>query len=577
VIKGGRFQTRPGTEGSGRLGRALGLLLATVLVIGGFPPPLPATTEPVGEHEVAAAIREIVDTGALPGPRHGALGSLQNEMKALYAPTGYAPIWLKSMHPRPLACDAIDAIVEGGAFGLAPEDFDFVWLLEQRDRLASGAPVTPREAGSFDAALSLALMRQISARHLGRVDPMTLGVELDLTHKKVELAAFVRRAVLCQDVTGTVRGADSRLAQYRMLEKARRVYSGLSADSTLQPMSPGQKVTPGKPYADAGVLRRLLVAEGDLPPETAGAEGDDSLYTVALAEGVKRFQHRHGIWVDGVLGPATVAALNTPPAIRVHQIDLAMERLRWLPDLEDGPVIIVNIPAFRAWAGVVADTVQLPALDMNVVVGRAVKHETPLFTREMKYLVFRPAWNVPYEITRKEILPELEKDAGYLEKEDMELVRDFAQIGPSATELTPDVLSELARGTLKVRQRPGVKNSLGMVKFVFPNEHDIFMHDTPAKALFLRSRRDFSHGCIRVQDPARLATFVLAHNDGWGPERVLEAMHGTAQLRADLAVPVPVFIIYTTAYVEPDGSVHFLPDIYGHDSRLEEAIARARS
>lgn len=531
-----------------------------------------ALPAPAGEiDEVAAAIRLVVEAGRHPELRWQSFPRLRDELVRLYEPGGYAPIWLEGSHPRAQARDVVEALVEGAAGGLDPEDYDASWLDARLRALGAGHEASPRELGMLDAALSVALARQILHRHQGRVDSRTFGVDLDIEHKKVDVAALVRQAIDANRVRETVQEAEPRLVQVALLKQALARYRAMASQATAGAVPKAQKVEPGAAYAGAPALRRLLLTLGDLPAESAAEPGHECEYTLDLAEGVKHFQKRHGLSTDGILGAETFAELNTPLTHRVRQIELALERLRWLPDFDHGPLIMVDIPAFRLWGWGVTSSDQLPVLTKNVVVGRALGHATPLFTKEMQYVIFYPTWAVPYSITRGEIVPKLRKDPSYLASQNMELVRDFAQDGPSATDSAPAVLDELLRGTLKVRQRSGPANSLGLVKFVFPNDQNIYIHDTPFKSLFGQARRDLSHGCVRVQDPAALAELVLASNGGWTGERIAAAMKGPQQ-RVDLKVPVPVFIFYTTAYTEPNGNVHFLRDVYGHDQKLEAAL-----
>jgi murein L,D-transpeptidase YcbB/YkuD len=246
--------------------------------------------------------------------------------------------------------------------------------------------------------------------------------------------------------------------------------------------------------------------------------------------------------------------LSDPSSPRVRQIELAMERLRWLPDI-DGRVIVVNIPMFRLWAW--DPLVKDSALDMAVVVGRARGLQTPVFSAEVTDVVFRPYWNVPASILRNEILPALRRDPSYLQRHNMEILGSGAD--------------------MQVRQRPGPTNALGLVKFVFPNKYNVYMHATPAVALFQRERRDFSHGCVRVEDPVTLAHWVLQPQSQWSRAAILAAMNGETTQTIRLPEPVPVVIFYMTAAFDPaDGIVRFADDIYRHDARLDAAL-RARS
>jgi murein L,D-transpeptidase YcbB/YkuD len=259
-------------------------------------------------------------------------------------------------------------------------------------------------------------------------------------------------------------------------------------------------------------------------------------------------------------------------AARVRKIVLALERLRWLPHAGEGPIVVANVPAFRLVA-FRSPTDERPALEMAIVVGRAARTQTPLFAGEMTHVLFRPPWYPPPSILRTEIVPRLARDPGYLRRERMDLVAVNAGDSSPALPATAENLRRLRAGQLAVRQRPGPQNSLGLVKFVFPNDYTVYMHDTPARGLFARERRDFSHGCIRVERPAALAEFVLSREPGWTAPRIAEAMNGGRTRRAEVAPPIPVFIFYTTAIVRADDTVLFFDDVYGLDARLERALA----
>jgi murein L,D-transpeptidase YcbB/YkuD len=289
---------------------------------------------------------------------------------------------------------------------------------------------------------------------------------------------------------------------------------------------------------------------------------------------VKRFQARHGLEADGVVGKATLAALYVPLAWRVRQIELALERLRWLPDLGDRRFLALNIPMFYLWGWDSIPPSGAPSIGMRAIVGRALSTQTPVFVEEMRYVIFRPHWNVPRSILRSEILPILERDPSYLRRQSMEIVWGYADDArPVAA--TAENLALLGQSEVRLRQRPGPRNALGLVKFVFPNTADIYMHGTPAQELFSRTRRDFSHGCVRVEDPLALAAWVLKDQPEWTRARILAAMSGAQSLRVDLTQPIRVILFYTTAVVMPeDGTVHFAEDIYRHDGRLDRALAR---
>jgi murein L,D-transpeptidase YcbB/YkuD len=292
-------------------------------------------------------------------------------------------------------------------------------------------------------------------------------------------------------------------------------------------------------------------------------------YDGAVVDAVKRFQRRHGLDRDGVLGKGTIAQLNTPLSFRVQQLQLTLERYRWLPPGFPEPPIVVNIPEFR-----LRTLRRQPAsfLSMKVVVGKAYGHHTPVLSGYMRYLIFRPYWNVPISIQRAELIPKIERDSNYLAENDFEVVDTDRTVVTDGT-VSDDVLDGLRSGALNIRQKPGPKNALGLVKFIFPNSYNVYLHGTPAVELFSRARRDISHGCIRVENPAALAEWVLRGRPEWDTARIQAVMNGDQTARVNLKQPIPVLIIYSTGVVEPDGEVQFFQDIYDDDASLKKALA----
>jgi murein L,D-transpeptidase YcbB/YkuD len=317
----------------------------------------------------------------------------------------------------------------------------------------------------------------------------------------------------------------------------------------------------------AALAQRLQLL-GDLPADKVIAT---DAYQGDLADGVKRFQLRHGLTADGRLGAQTIKQLNTPLSSRVEQLGLALERWRWIsPEFKEPPVV-VNIPEFRLRAFDAAGNV---ALSMNVIVGKAMRHETPVFDRDMQYVVFRPYWNVPPSIQRSEIVPAITRNRGYIAQKNYEVTTHQGQVVTDGV-VSDEVLEQLRAGKLAVRQKPGPTNSLGLVKLIFPNEYNVYLHSTPAQQLFAQTRRDFSHGCIRVEKPEELAAWVLQGRPEWSVDKVREAMSsGRDNLQVNLPQPIPVLILYVTAVPTPDGSVLFYDDIYGHDASLRQTLAK---
>ena len=321
--------------------------------------------------------------------------------------------------------------------------------------------------------------------------------------------------------------------------------------------------------------------EGDAPAATADAAGSGAhgstprSYNANVAAAVKRYQERHGLQDDGRLGDSTIASLNVPMSVRVRELNDALERWRWLPDNYMQPRVLVNLPEFvlRAY-----DPDHTLAFKMRTVIGEVKgNHDTPMFVRLMRYVVFRPYWNLPPSIIKKDLVPHVQKaGVGYLPKNDYQVYKGD---GTVITNYTEHDLEHLRYG---VRQMPGPKNSLGLVKFLFPNAYDVYMHSTPELMLFGLSRRDKSHGCVRLQHADQMALWVL-HGDqkdpddenGWDTDKIDVAMTGDLNNKTvGLRTPLPVVIGYFTAMADEDGTIHFFNDIYGYDKQLEVALAK---
>jgi L,D-transpeptidase YcbB len=377
---------------------------------------------------------------------------------------------------------------------------------------------------------------------------------------------------LAATILGTPAGAESvqvsasddtlasRRPDYRMLVGALARYRLLAADTTIPdfPTPPILPVRPGDVLPGIAELRLRLIALGDLDAAAQPVSG--ARYADPVTAAVRAFQRRHGLAPDGIIGAATLVQLQTPLAARVREIDAALERIRGEPLPAPGPYIVVNVPAFRllAFNGAAADTA--PALDMKVIVGRAGRTPTPALAVALGYLDFWPDWTIPWSIIGTEIIPMLRRDTLYLRHENMELLGsgDVA-LGDS---VTPAVIAALHSGAVRLRQRSGAGNPLGRVKFVIPNDANIFLHDTPARELFSSTRRDFSHGCIRLEGARALAIWAMGSDSVWNADSIDVALAGPAFRRVQLPRAIPVIVEYNTAMATADGRVWFSPDIY---------------
>lgn len=346
---------------------------------------------------------------------------------------------------------------------------------------------------------------------------------------------------------------------YARLQQVREHYARIAADGGWERVNLKKTIRSGESDPGVALLRERLQITGDY---SGGPASDPYVYDQSLETAVVRFQKRHGLAVDGVVGPNTLSAINVPVEERIAQLDLNIERLASFPADDGTRRIIVNIPEFtlRAFDNGSEE------LQMNVVVGKTSSRlRTPVFSDEIEYIVFKPYWNVPRSITVHEYLPKIEGDSTYLARSGFQVVTSSgARLDPG--HVTAEMISE---GDIRLRQAPGRGNALGDVKFIFPNRYGVYLHDSPHKSLFNRSSRAYSHGCVRVAEPENLAVWVLKEQEeeeDWDLERVKDSMKRNRK-HVPLSQKIPVHIVYWTAYVEADGTVNFLEDIYGHDKR----------
>ncbi|MEW6037992.1 MAG: L,D-transpeptidase family protein [Pseudomonadota bacterium] len=518
-----------------------------------------------------AQIEALVASGVHPRLRWGRFADFQAQIQSLYQSRGSRPLWLEGAGPTRQSAAVLECLRAADDQGLNSSDYDADLLGRWTGKLDDGRAASPEEAAQFEVAMSLALMRYGSNLALGRVSPRSAGFALDVAPKRLDLPALVQRLAHDARPCDTLARLEPKLPLYRNLKAALPRYRELAESHDASVLALPPKLNPGDRHKEVPALRKRLAALG-FPPQEPSAK-DPEAYTGDLVEAVERFQERHGLAPDGVIGKGTLAALNVPPAARLTQIRLGLERLRWLPERFDGPFILVNIPSFHLYG--YGEDHERPVVSMNVVVGRSSGgHNTPAFHSDMTYVVFRPYWNLPRAITVKEMLPSILRDPSYLARHNLEMVPSFGN-GSQVYEPSLETLEMLSAGSLKLRQRPGPKNALGLVKFAFPNNDNIYLHSTPSVNLFQRARRDFSHGCIRVQDPVGLAEFVLQRQgEPWSPQRIEEAMNGAQSRTVTLKQPLPVYIYYSTVLAEPDGSVEFFEDIYGLDRVLEQLLEK---
>ena len=506
--------------------------------------------------------------------------------------------WSRNTKPTAQAQRLIELFGDAAKKGLRPEDYDAAgngtasrWIarlqklqaLSQARDDSDGAQQTIAE---FDTALSVSATRYLQDLHVGRVNPEALNFDIDQPGKRAafDVAALMNdQLVDADDVASVVESVEPQNPMYKATEQALPHYIELAAQQSAAaavslPALPGgtKPIAAGGSYSGLAPLAARLQLEGDLPAEAAGTP-PPATYTDELAAAVKHYQARHGLTQDGKLGQGTIDSLNAPIAARVQQIDDTLERWRWLPDTYVQPRVFANLPEFLLRTYNADHSL---AFKMRIVDGQAKgNHDTPMFVRLMRYVVFRPYWNLPPSIVKKEIVPHVSRSGiGYLASHEYEAYKNDGTVVESVS------LADLEHSHVGVRQRPGPKNSLGLVKFLFPNEYDVYMHSTPELNLFNLDRRDKSHGCVRLQHADQMALWVLSNDQNdpqsqttWNADKINQAMNGDDNNKTvNLKKPLPVLIGYFTANLDEDGSMHFFDDIYGYDKELEAALAKGR-
>jgi murein L,D-transpeptidase YcbB/YkuD len=515
------------------------------------------------------ALHAIVDSGRNADLRWPDFIPYKTEVAKLYEASGYSLLWVQNLRVRPQGLAVVGVLQNANAKGLDAEDYDGSrW---QGRLLKLGQNPSEQDLISFDTALTVSLMRYIRAIHCGRVNPKEFKFQLDMGGEPLPLAEFIQTQVLnAGDAAAEIQNLEPPFLGYRKLLALLPVYEGYANQVEGEKLPTVTKtVRPGQPYTGVVQLGRFLQIIGDIP---AGVQLDPNatIYQGALVDGVKHYQDRHGETPTGNLDTRTINELNTPPAVRIRQIKLTLERWRWLPHSFSQPPVVVNLPEYRVRAMNPDGTV---AFYKNVIIGKAYGHKSPIFEKEIQYVVFRPYWDVTPSIQRNEIVPHIQKDPTYIAKHNFEVVTPQGEV-VTDNQVSPEVLEGIRSLHLMVRQKPGDTNSLGLVKIIFPNPDNVYLHGTDAPELFTQDVRDFSHGCIRVQKPEDLVAWVLRNNPGWDLERVKATMNGEKNnIQVNLATRIPVLIVYGTATVNEENQIRFFDDIYGYDAELDKALA----
>ena len=522
--------------------------------------------------EMNEALRAVASGSRPAYAAHDPEGAkLWKQTAAFYEKRGYAAAWVQDAKPREQMDELIQALRNADGEGLDPDLYN-VGMLEEKRKEASKGFLTdkgfdPKEAGTLDVWLTYLYMKYASDLANGLSDLAHADPAWKIKPEQFDAQAHLEAALSKNRIQDSLSELTPETAEYARLRDVLKRYREQQANGGW-PKVPAMKLKPGQKSPHLGALAKRLAAAGDYSGSIP-ADGAASVYGPELQDAVKVFQRRHGLTDDGAVGPEVIAALNVPLERRIEQIAMNMERWRWLPrDLGDR-YLLVNIPEMRLD---IYEGDKVP-LTMRVVVGKS-DTPTPIFNDQMTHIVFSPYWNVPDSIAQGETLPSVLNDPSFLERQNMEVLDKAGNVvDPSSIDLSDPT-------AYRFRQKPGASNSLGLVKFMFPNQFNVYLHDTPADSLFERAARSFSHGCVRVEEPVALAKYVLRDQPEWTAERIQEAMHAGTEKHVKLKTPIPVFLGYWTARVRPDNTVQFRKDVYQVDGRLQarlnDRLARLR-
>ncbi|MFV3127304.1 L,D-transpeptidase family protein [Niveispirillum sp. KHB5.9] len=540
-------------------GRCLSVgLLAGLLAFS----PLPALSK-----DFTTALQQRL-TGGIDTPENDRDSQDLLTLGRFYEKRHYAPAWIEQGQPSDRARLLLMALQKAASQGLNPSDYGvarIATLLERGD--------SPDALAELEVMLSHGALDYGRDLATGRLAPMAIDSELYVEKREIDVLTLLSRLAMLPDPGVELAELPPRRAEYQRLKGALQQYRELAAAGGWKPVPLAElslKPEGGKDERLPALRARLHVT-GELPADAPIPE-DPTLFDEATVAALKKFQARHGLEPDGVLGKQTLLALNITAEQRVAQIAMNMERWRWMP-VDMGPsYILVNLAAFHLSIFEQGTVVH----EARVVVG-TTSTRTPVFSRKMSYLEVNPYWHVPAKIVRDEIFPKAKRDPSYLAQHNYELLSDWTE---AAVPVDPKSLdwAHMTRLPYRVRQAPGDKNSLGRIKMMFPNQFDVYLHDTPSKNLFNRANRSFSHGCIRVEHPFDVAEVILrlSGTTDWPRAKLDEALNSGQRTVVRLKQPIPIHISYVTSFVADDGSVNFRSDIYGRDRKLATAIRASR-
>ncbi len=531
-------------------------LLAVFVISANLPIMAQETGAPPGDPLKLAIEQELqvrIDNASSP--------SLKERLSAIsvfYAAKDFKAIWLLNNQPIAKAKDLVEAINRAEEDGLHPGDYDALALYQ---KLGAGNEST---LADLEVHLSTSLVSIAQHMNAGRVDPSAVNRETVIYPASLSAEEILRKADRTRSIKAFIRLLAPHTPRYERMRVALAHYRQMAKNGDWPVIPEGEVLKPGMEDPRIPLLQQRLAISGDLPNSLTGT---GVLYDAPLVESVKRFQWRHGLAQDGVIGPNTLAQINVPIEARIKALELNIERRRWMQNDYGPHYVFANL----------ADQVVKVVKNGKTVHAELIQvgqpyHRTPVFTDEMEYLEFNPYWNVPKSIAVNELLPNLKANPNHYSSQGFEVLKNGQVVSASSV---PWHSFSKANFPVRLRQGPGKKNALGRVKFMFPNNFNVYMHDTPSKKNFQRASRFFSHGCLRLQDPLKMAE-VLLGEQGWDRSKIDATVTSGKRTVVKLDQTIPVHIAYLTAWANKDGSVHFRKDVYERDPILEAALAKVR-
>jgi murein L,D-transpeptidase YcbB/YkuD len=486
-------------------------------------------------------------------------------IRRFYQRRDFRPAWRSGKSLLENAYKLVHVIEDAYHEGLIPDYYHLKSIHDLIEYVSNRSFVSPEARAEIDVLLTDAFLMLGCHFSAGCVNPVTKETEWFMNRSIMDVDVYLDEALRENNVEEVLRDLLPSQEEYVRLSDMLGMYRGIVETGGWRAVWSEVLMRKGDDHVEIVNLKRRLTMTGDLDHYSWENE---SLFDADLEHAVIRFQKRHGIDADGIVGPETMLAMNVSAEKRLRQIEVNLERMRWLARNLGHRYIIINIADFKLEVVEYNQRV----MSMEVVAGKPYQH-TPVFSKKMDYLILNPSWNIPDSITKEEIVPAVKLDPGYLKQRNMKIYKSWRnkqeEIDPRTIEWD-SIVPE--RFPYILRQEPGPLNLLGRIKFMFPNKYNIYLHDTPDRGLFAENSRAFSHGCIRLRRPLDLAEYLLRGDEDWDREKIEEAIENNEETRINILYPINVHIVYLTSWVDGEGVLQFRSDVYGRDESLARAL-----